>query len=57
MGSVIAVVGLALLDSLSLGTLVIPLALIVHWRAVKVPALTAYLITVAAVYFLSLIHI
>ena len=52
MGSVIAVVGLALLDSLSLGTLVIPLALIVHWRAVRVPALTAYLFTVAAVYFL-----
>ena len=52
MGSVIAVVGLALLDSLSLGTLVIPLALIVHWRAVRVPALTAYLTTVAAVYFL-----
>lgn len=52
MGSVIPVVGLALLDSLSLGTLVIPLALIVHWRAVRVPALTTYLITVAAVYFL-----
>lgn len=52
MGSVIAVVGLALLDSLSLGTLVIPLALIVHWRAVRVPALTTYLLTVAAVYFL-----
>ena len=52
MSSVIPVVGLALLDSLSLGTLVIPLAFIVHWRAVKVPALTAYLITVAAVYFL-----
>lgn len=33
MGSVIAVVGLALLDSLSLGTLVIPLALILHWIA------------------------
>ena len=52
MGSVIPVVGLALLDSLSLGTLVIPLALIVHWRAVRVPALTTYLFTVAAVYFL-----
>lgn len=52
MGSVIPVVGLALLDSLSLGTLVIPLALIVHWRAVRVPALATYLVTVAAVYFL-----
>ncbi|WP_165165066.1 GAP family protein [Corynebacterium qintianiae] len=52
MSSVIPVIGLALLDSLSLGTLVIPLALIVHWRAVRVPALTAYLFTVAAVYFL-----
>ncbi|SDS80503.1 GAP family protein [Corynebacterium timonense] len=52
MSSVIPVIGLALLDSLSLGTLVIPLALIVHWRAVRVPALTAYLFTVALVYFL-----
>lgn len=52
MGSVIPVVGLALLDSLSLGTLVIPLALIVHWRAVRVPALATYLVTVVAVYFL-----
>lgn len=52
MSSVIPVIGLALLDSLSLGTLVIPLALIVHWRAVRVPALTAYLFTVAAVYVL-----
>ncbi|UIZ93436.1 GAP family protein [Corynebacterium sp. CNCTC7651] len=51
MGSVIPVIGLALLDSLSLGTLVIPLALIVHWRSVRVPALTAYLVTVAGVYF------
>lgn len=52
MGSAIPVVGLALLDSLSLGTLVIPLALIVHWRAVRVPALATYLVTVVAVYFL-----
>lgn len=52
MSSVIPVIGLALLDSLSLGTLIIPLALIVRWRAVRVPALAAYLCTVAAVYFL-----
>lgn len=52
MGSVIAVFGLALLDSLSIGTLVIPLALIIRWRTVKTPALTVYLSTVAAVYFL-----
>ena len=51
MGSVFALIGLALLDSLSLGTLVIPLALIVRWRAVRIPALTAYLATVVAVYF------
>ena len=51
MHSLIPLVGLALLDSLSIGTLVIPLALIVMWRSVRVPALAAYLLTVAAVYF------
>ncbi|MCQ4623347.1 GAP family protein [Corynebacterium sp. CCUG 69979] len=51
MHSLIPLVGLALLDSLSSGTLVIPLALIVMWRSVRVPALAAYLLTVAAVYF------
>lgn len=51
MHSLLSLVGLALLDSLSIGTLVIPLALIVLWRSVRVPALTAYLFTVAAVYF------
>ena len=51
MHSVLSLVGLALLDSLSIGTLVIPLALILLWRSVRVPALAAYLLTVAAVYF------
>ncbi|MCQ4618952.1 GAP family protein [Corynebacterium sp. CCUG 59401] len=51
MHSVLSLVGLALLDSLSIGTLVIPLALILLWRSVRVPALAAYLLTVATVYF------
>lgn len=51
MHSVVPLIGLALLDSLSIGTLVIPLGLILLWRSVRVPALAAYLITVAAVYF------
>ena len=49
--SILSLIGLALLDSLSIGTLVIPLALILMWRNVRVPALAAYLLTVAAVYF------
>lgn len=51
MHSLLSLIGLALLDSLSIGTLVIPLALILVWRSVHVPALTAYLVTVAGVYF------
>ena len=51
MHSLLSLVGLALLDSLSIGTLVIPLGLILLWRSVRVPALAAYLTTVAAVYF------
>ena len=51
MHSLLSLIGLALLDSLSIGTLVIPLALILVWRSVHVPALIAYLFTVAAVYF------
>lgn len=51
MHSLLSLVGLALLDSLSIGTLVIPLALILMWRNVRVPALATYLLTVAAVYF------
>ena len=47
MQSLLPLVGLALLDSLSIGTLVIPLALILLWRNVRVPALAAYLLTVA----------
>ncbi|MDO5081269.1 GAP family protein [Buchananella hordeovulneris] len=42
---------LALLDSMSLGTLVIPLALVVRSRRVEPVALTVYLATVSLVYF------
>lgn len=42
---------LALLDSMSLGALVIPLALVVRSRRVKPVALTVYLATVSLVYF------
>ncbi|WKK60512.1 GAP family protein [Corynebacterium sp. P3-F1] len=51
MQTLLPLIGLALLDSLSIGTLVIPLALILVWRSVRVPALATYLLTVAAVYF------
>lgn len=51
MGTALALIGLALLDSLSVGTLVIPLVLIVRKRRVDLPALGTYLGTVGAVYF------
>ncbi len=51
MSGAIALIGLALVDSLSIGTLVIPVALMVKWGSVRRSALTAYLGTVAIVYF------
>lgn len=51
MGDLLALAGLALLDSLSVGTLVIPLALVVSRRRVDVGPLTVYLVTVVAIYF------
>ncbi|WP_459587503.1 GAP family protein [Corynebacterium camporealensis] len=51
MGTALALIGLALLDSLSVGTLVFPLVLIVRKRRVDLPALGTYLGTVGAVYF------
>lgn len=44
-------VGLALVDSLSAGTLVIPIALIFMWRRVRVGLLGTYLATIATAYF------
>lgn len=43
--------GLALVDSLSAGTLVIPIALIFMWRRVRVGLLGTYLATIATAYF------
>ena len=51
MGDLLALTGLALLDSLSIGTLVIPLALVVSRRRVDVGPLTVYFSTVVAIYF------
>ena len=42
--------GLALVDSLSAGTLVIPIALIVIWRRVRLGLLGTYLATIATAY-------
>ena len=50
MGDLVALVGLALLDSLSLGTLVIPVALVVSRRRVDVGPLAIYFATVVGIY-------
>jgi hypothetical protein len=50
--SVISILGLALVDSLSVGTLVIPLALVLNQRRVKVRPLTVYFATISVSYFL-----
>lgn len=52
MGNFLALIGLSLLDSLSVGTLVIPLVLILRKGRIELPALLTYLTTVAIVYFL-----
>lgn len=51
MGDALALVGLALLDSTSMGTLVIPLAIVMGWRRVAPLPLGIYLGTVVAIYF------
>ena len=51
MGDLLALVGLALLDSTSLGTLVIPLGLVVRRRRVDPGTMSVYFLTVCAVYF------
>lgn len=51
MGDLLALGGLALLDSTSLGTLVIPLGLVVRRRRVDPGPMSVYFMTVCAVYF------
>ncbi|RKQ37199.1 hypothetical protein C1C97_004250 [Kocuria tytonis] len=51
MGDVLALIGLALLDSMSLGTLVIPLVLVISRRRVDVLPLAFYFATVVVIYF------
>ncbi|MBS6030459.1 MAG: GAP family protein [Kocuria rhizophila] len=51
MGDLLALVGLALLDSTSLGTLVIPLVLVIARRRVDAVPLAVYFATVVLIYF------
>lgn len=51
MGDLLALLGLALLDSVSLGTLVIPLVLVISRRRVDVIPLFFYFATVVLLYF------
>lgn len=48
----LSLVGLALIDSLSMGTLVIPLVLIIKWQAMKAAHYTTYLTTIVCAYFM-----
>lgn len=50
MSDFLALAGLALVDSLSVGTLVIPIALIFVWRRVRFGLLGAYLATIGGAY-------
>jgi len=50
-GDLLALIGLALLDSMSLGTLVIPLVLVIARRRVDVIPLFFYFVTVVLIYF------
>lgn len=50
--STLSILGLALLDSLSIGTFVIPLMLVLNQGGVKVRPLTLYFFTVCVSYFL-----
>ena len=51
MGDLLALIGLALLDSMSLGTLVIPVVLVLSRRRVDVVPLVIYFATVVLIYF------
>ena len=55
MGDRLALTGLALLDSMSLGTLMIPIVLVLSRRRVDVVPLVIYFASVVLI--LSLIHI
>ncbi|KGF20049.1 hypothetical protein HMPREF2128_07140 [Pseudoglutamicibacter albus DNF00011] len=46
----LALAGLALVDSLSIGTLVIPIALIIMWRRVRIGLMGVYLATIGGAY-------
>ena len=50
MSNFLALAGLALVDSLSVGTLVIPIALIIMWRRVRVGLMGVYLATIGGAY-------
>jgi len=50
-GDLLALTGLALLDSMSLGTLVIPVVLVLSRRRVDVVPLVIYFATVVLIYF------
>lgn len=52
MGTALSLAALALLDSTSIGTLVVPLLLVVRSRGVQARSLTVYLGTVVGLYFL-----
>ena len=51
MGDILPLIGLALLDSMSLGTLVIPLVLVIARRRVDAAPLMVYFATVVSIYF------
>lgn len=51
MVDILPLIGLALVDSLSIGTLIIPIALIVLWGKVHISPLSIYLGTVLTCYF------
>lgn len=50
MSDFLALAGLALVDSLSVGTLVIPIALIIMWRRVRIGLMGVYLATIGGAY-------
>lgn len=51
MNSILPLIGLALLDSLSVGAIVVPIGLLLTWGSMRKGAYATYLATVATVYF------
>lgn len=47
----LVLLGLALLDSLSAGTLVVPIVLLIRWRRLRAAQYSTYLATIAVAYF------